>query len=83
MPIEQQLLQKATDRSAVFGVIGLGYVGLPLAVEVARAGYTVVGFDVDADVVEGVNTGQSHIQDVATETLSRSCGHRRSLPRPI
>jgi len=46
------------------GVIGLGYVGLPLAVEAARAGLSVLGVDVKADVVEGVNAGRSHIQDL-------------------
>ncbi|HET9947951.1 MAG TPA: nucleotide sugar dehydrogenase [Longimicrobiales bacterium] len=48
-----------------FGVIGLGYVGLPLAVEAARAGIRVLGFDVKPSVAEGVNAGRSHIQDVA------------------
>ena len=46
MSVEQELLQKAADRSALVGVIGLGYVGLPLAVEIANAGYTVIGFPV-------------------------------------
>jgi UDP-N-acetyl-D-glucosamine dehydrogenase len=66
---ETQLITKANDRSAVFGVIGLGYVGLPLAVEVANAGYRVLGFDVNPDVVASVGAGESHIQDVDTETL--------------
>ena len=70
MSVEQELLQKAADRSALFGVIGLGYVGLPLAVEFANAGYTVIGFDVDPAVVDGVNAGQSHIQDIAAGTLA-------------
>jgi len=67
---EQELLRKAHDRSAVFGVVGLGYVGLPLAVEIARAGYRVIGFDVNGGVVESINQGRSHIQDVPTSRLA-------------
>lgn len=51
------------------GVIGLGYVGLPLCVEMAREGVRVIGFDVNAGVVEGINAGRSHIQDVPTEAV--------------
>jgi UDP-N-acetyl-D-glucosamine dehydrogenase len=67
---ETALIRKAADRSAVFGVVGLGYVGLPLAVEIADAGYTVIGFDVQPRVVDTVNAGRSHIQDVPTERLA-------------
>jgi UDP-N-acetyl-D-glucosamine dehydrogenase len=56
--------------STTFGVVGLGYVGLPLAVEVAGAGMKALGFDVKADVVAGVNRGESHIGDVPTGTLA-------------
>jgi UDP-N-acetyl-D-glucosamine dehydrogenase len=69
MSAERDLLRKAEDRSAVFGVVGLGYVGLPLAVEIAAAGYRVVGFDVSPRVVEGVGAGRSHIRDVSAERL--------------
>lgn len=64
-----RLIARAEERSAVFGVMGLGYVGLPLAVELADVGYRVVGFDVKADVVERVNRGESHVQDVASDRL--------------
>jgi UDP-N-acetyl-D-glucosamine dehydrogenase len=67
---EQELIHKAADRSAVFGVVGLGYVGLPLVVEIADAGYRVIGFDVNARVTDGINAGRSHIQDVATARLA-------------
>ena len=69
MRAEDLLLQKAENKSAVFGVMGLGYVGLPLAVELADAGYSVVGFDVSQETVELVNSGESHVQDVPTERL--------------
>jgi UDP-N-acetyl-D-glucosamine dehydrogenase len=67
---ETALITKAADRSAVFGVVGLGYVGLPLAVEIADAGYRVIGFDVKRGVADTVNAGRSHIQDVRSERLA-------------
>jgi UDP-N-acetyl-D-glucosamine dehydrogenase len=65
-----QLLDRLDNRSSTVGVVGLGYVGLPLAVELATAGYRVVGFDVSEAVCAGINEGKSHIQDVPTERLS-------------
>ncbi|MDB4951347.1 MAG: UDP-N-acetyl-D-glucosamine dehydrogenase, partial [Gemmatimonadetes bacterium] len=56
------------------GVIGLGYVGLPLAVELARSGYRTLGFDLKAEVVEAINGGRSHIQDVDRELLQALVG---------
>lgn len=64
--MSKQLLQKINDKAAVVGVIGLGYVGLPLAVEFAGVGHTVIGFDVDEPRTAGINKGISHIPDVAT-----------------
>jgi UDP-N-acetyl-D-glucosamine dehydrogenase len=52
------------------GVIGLGYVGLPLVVEMAHAGFHVIGFDVDRRKVDGINAGKSHIEDIPTATLA-------------
>ena len=66
----ETLLAKAKDRTAVFGVVGLGYVGLPLAMEIVRAGYRVIGFDVNARVVDALNAGRSHIQDIAAATVA-------------
>jgi UDP-N-acetyl-D-glucosamine dehydrogenase len=60
----------AKDEQGAFGIIGLGYVGLPLGVEAAKAGIRVIGFDVKEGVVEGVNGGRSHIQDVASEDVA-------------
>jgi len=52
------------------GVVGLGYVGLPLSVEIARSGLRAVGFDIDPEVVDGINSGASHIEDVTGEELA-------------
>ena len=52
------------------GIIGLGYVGVPLVVEAAQAGVKVLGFDVNAQVVAGLNAGRSHIQDTPSEVLA-------------
>uniref|UniRef100_UPI00301CD12D NAD(P)-binding domain-containing protein n=1 Tax=Gemmatimonas aurantiaca TaxID=173480 RepID=UPI00301CD12D len=60
--LKQQLLDRVADRSAVIGVIGLGYVGLPLAMEFVAAGFRVIGYDVSARVVDALMAGQSHIQ---------------------
>ncbi|NRA97626.1 MAG: nucleotide sugar dehydrogenase [Planctomycetes bacterium] len=65
----QALLQKLESRTATCGVIGLGYVGLPLVVELARAGFNVVGIDVDQCRVDAVNRGESYVGDVSTDEL--------------
>jgi UDP-N-acetyl-D-glucosamine dehydrogenase len=69
MTIAADLIGKAERREALFGIIGLGYVGLPLAVELARAGYKVLGYDVNQRVVDGLNAGKSHIKDVRDADL--------------
>jgi UDP-N-acetyl-D-glucosamine dehydrogenase len=62
--LQGRLLARIDDRSAVTAVIGLGYVGLPLAMEFCDAGFTVVGYDVSERTVNGLMNGTSHIQDV-------------------
>jgi UDP-N-acetyl-D-glucosamine dehydrogenase len=64
------LKQKIESRKAKVGVIGLGYVGLPLAVEFAKAGFDVTGFDVDASKVTELNAGRSYILDVKSEEVA-------------
>ena len=61
------LKDKIRDRKARIGVIGLGYVGLPLAVEFAKKGFDVTGFDVEASKTDEINAGRSYILDVKTE----------------
>jgi UDP-N-acetyl-D-glucosamine dehydrogenase len=63
------------------GVIGLGYVGLPLVVAFAEAGHDVVGVDVDARVIASLNEGRSHIEDVPDETLQAISGRFLATPR--
>jgi len=58
------LLDRIDRGTACCGVVGLGYVGLPLAVELARAGYRVIGLDVSSAVVDRLNAGHSHIADI-------------------
>jgi UDP-N-acetyl-D-glucosamine dehydrogenase len=76
MSVSQDLIAKAERRQILFGIVGLGYVGLPLAVELARAGYRVLGFDVNPDVVEGLNRARSHVKDVTDAQLQQAmeCG---------
>lgn len=68
------LLGRIRSKEVVCGVVGLGYVGLPLAYELARAGFRVLGFDVSERIVQGVNAGESHIRDVSSESLSSVVG---------
>jgi UDP-N-acetyl-D-glucosamine dehydrogenase len=70
--IAEQLIGKAGRREALFGIVGLGYVGLPLAVELAHAGYRVLGFDIQQKVVDGLNAGHSHVKDVSDAQLQEA-----------
>ena len=67
--LKQQLLDKINNKTAKVGVVGLGYVGLPLAVEKANAGYQTIGFDVQEEKVNMVNEGKNYIGDVVDENL--------------
>src|SRR6516225_5287287 len=69
--------QAIIARSATVGVIGLGYVGLPLAAAIARAGFPTIGFDVDVAKIHQLNSGKSHIDAVNSEYLSELIGKSR------
>ena len=71
MQLKDQLLAKIENRTACIGVVGLGYVGLPLALEFAKAGFHVIGYDVNERVTKALMSGKSHIQDVASAELAR------------
>jgi UDP-N-acetyl-D-glucosamine dehydrogenase len=64
------LEEKIKSRHARVGVVGLGYVGLPLAVEFAKAGFTVTGIDVNEEKVRRVNAGDSYVGDISSATLA-------------
>ncbi|MDI7861668.1 nucleotide sugar dehydrogenase [Rhizobiaceae bacterium n13] len=68
-PHHQGLLSAITSRNARAGVVGLGYVGLPLAMAIARAGFPVVGFDVDPDKIISLDAGKSYIEAVPEAIL--------------
>ena len=68
---KQDVLRKIADKSLVCATVGLGYVGLPLAVEKAKAGFKTIGFDVAADKVDMVNRGENYIGDVVQEDLEQ------------
>ena len=74
------LKERIQDKSAIIGVIGLGYVGLPLAVEKAKAGFKVIGFDIQESKVKMVNEGHNYIGDVVNADLEKivSDGHLRA-----
>ena len=66
----QTLVDKIKDRTATIAIIGLGYVGLPLAAEMAKAGFRVYGIDIDGDRVDTINGGRSYIDDVSDADLA-------------
>ena len=71
MTATERIQERIERREAVVCVVGLGYVGLPLAVTFAEAGFSVVGVDTDAARVSAVNKGRSHVPDVPSETVAR------------
>ena len=68
--MKELLLNKIANKEIVVGVVGLGYVGLPLAVEKAKAGFQTIGFDVQNEKVDMVNAGKNYIGDVVDDDLS-------------
>ena len=66
------LIEKINDKSAKIGVVGLGYVGLPLAVEFANAGYEVLGIDVDETKINSINSSSNYIRDIEDNILKNA-----------
>ena len=75
--MKNQLLHKIENRTAQVAIIGLGYVGLPLAVAFAEAGFPVVGIDVDPTKVDAINTGHSYINDIPSTRLAPLVGESK------
>ena len=71
MGIKENLLNKIEKKEITVGVVGLGYVGLPLAVEKAKAGFKTIGFDVQDEKVKMVNEGHNYIGDVVDDDLKK------------
>ncbi len=71
------LEQRVKDRSAIIGVVGLGYVGLPLAIELSRSFPSVIGFDMNAARVKRINERRSHVQDVSDNELAHAIDGER------
>ena len=67
------LISRLNDCSAVIGIVGMGYVGLPLALRYSEIGYPVVGFDIDPVKVEDMNKGISHIEHIDSSRLAKAC----------
>ncbi len=72
MNYKEELLKKIEDKSAVVGILGLGYVGLPLGLEFAEEGYKVIGFDLDESKMEFLNKGETYIKHIPSERISES-----------
>lgn len=68
--MKQQLIAKLNSKTAVIGIIGLGYVGLPLALRFSEVGFRVIGFDIDRWKVDSLNRGQTYIRHIAAESVA-------------
>lgn len=75
-----KLLNAIESKTAVLGVVGLGYVGLPLAVEMVKQGFRVVGIDLDAGKIDKIERGESYIHDIPSETLAAAMATGRFKP---
>lgn len=74
------LKEKIETQKARIGVLGLGYVGLPLAMEFARAGFAVTGFDVDPRRIQSLSKGRSHVGDIPNQTVASAIEQKRFFP---
>lgn len=71
-----ELIQRFERKIATIGIVGLGYVGLPLVLRYAEVGYKVIGFDIDAEKVESLQAGKSYIKHISTERLAGAAASR-------
>ena len=74
------LIEKYRDRTAVVAIIGLGYVGLPLAKALTEAHLRVIGLDIDAEKIASLNSGRSYIRHLPAETFADAISHGRFHP---
>lgn len=73
MSCRQELTSKLERKTAVIGIVGLGYVGLPLMIRYNAIGYTVLGIDIDEHKIERLNRGQSYIEHISDESIALAC----------
>lgn len=69
---KDNLLKRISDKSAYIGIVGLGYVGLPLVLGFAEVGFKVLGFDIDSQKIDSINSGQSYIKHIPGESVSEA-----------
>lgn len=72
--VKQQLLERIADKSALIGIVGLGYVGLPLMLRFTEVGYKVLGFDIDAGKIDALMAGQSYIEHISASAIADALG---------
>src|SRR2546429_9973702 len=77
---EPTLLDKIEARQAVVGICGLGYVGLPLALTFGEKGFAVIGFDIDQRKIDAIGKGQSYINHIAAERISKATRAEKPFP---
>ena len=70
--MKNELLKQLNDKSAKIGIVGLGYVGLPLMIRYSEVGYKVIGFDIDQSKIDLLNSGKSYIEHIKSEEIKKS-----------
>jgi UDP-N-acetyl-D-glucosamine dehydrogenase len=75
--MHNQLLKKIENKTAVIGIIGLGYVGLPLALEYATKGFKTIGFDIDERKIPILNSGKSYIKHIKADKIKKTVGNKK------
>ena len=71
--IKQSAIGKFRDKTATIGIVGLGYVGLPLMLRYAETGFKVLGFDIDAEKVDKLNNGETYIEHITADKIAAAC----------
>jgi len=78
--MHNQLLKKIENKSAIIGIIGLGYVGLPLALEYALKGFKTIGFDIDQTKIPVLNAGKSYIKHIKADKIKKAVSSKKFFP---